>query len=142
MLSRCEEAPVECPAGVSSIHYAPGADLDDNSNELMGEIIRISRMDGLEACAELISTLNCIMTYPVCDITMTRLRPVCESQCQIISAELTRCLEMLPDEQFPLVTGSIFSQVACDDPESYYNFPSQYILDPTNDAECLMIGKL
>ena len=128
---------------MGSTHYAPSAPFIDNPDDLIDEIMRISQIPGLEMCAELINTLNCIITYPVCDANMTMLRPVCESQCELISEQLTQCLMGLPNEDFPLVTNNIFSNVTCDDPESYYNFPSQYILNSTDAAaECLMIGKL
>ena len=128
---------------MGSTHYAPGAPFIDDSDDLMDEILRINQIPGLEMCAELINKLNCIFTYPVYDTNVTYIRPVCESQCEVISDQLTQCLMGLPSEEFPLVTGSILSNVTCDDPESYYNFPSQYILNSTDDAaECLMIGKL
>ena len=141
MFSRCVAAPIECAAAVRSTGYAPGTQVSDDPDDIIDEIMRINQIPGLAMCAELINMLNCIITYPVCDATMTMLRPVCESQCETISEQLAQCLGRLPSEEFPLVTDNIFSEVACDDPKSYYNFPSQYILDSTNNAECLMIGK-
>ena len=142
LLLRCVETPAECADVVGSTHYTPGAPfIDDNPIEVMNEITRISQIPGMETCAELISMLNCIFTYPVCDADMARLRPICESQCEEITNQLTQCLMSLPEGEFPLVTDNIFSEVTCDDPESYYNFPARYILDSTNNAECLRIGK-
>ena len=142
LLLRCVDTPDECADVVGSTHYTPGAPfIDDNPIEVMNEIMRISQMPGMETCAELINMLNCILTYPVCDATVTRLRPICESQCEMITDLLTQCLMSLPEGEFPLVTDNIFSEVTCNDPESYYNFPSQYILDSTDNDQCLMIGK-
>ena len=142
MLSRCEATPIECADAVRSTNYTPGAPfIDDNPIEVMNEIMKISQIPGMAMCAELINMLNCILTYPVCDATVTRLRPICESQCEMITNQLTQCLMSLPEGEFPLVTDNIFSEVICDDPESYYNYPARYILDPTNNAECLRIGK-
>ena len=145
MLSRYEITPVECAAAVRSTHYAPGAPfIDDNPNDAIDEIMRITQIPGMAMCAELINILNCIITYPVCEVAeanVARLRPICESQCEEITNQLTQCLMSLPEGEFPLVTDNIFSEVTCDDPESYYNFPGQYILDSTNNAECLRIGK-
>ena len=142
MLSRCEATPIQCADVVGSTHYTPGAPfIDDNPNDTIDEIMRISQMPGMAMCAELINMLNCILTYPVCDATVTRLRPICESQCEMITNQTTQCLMSLPEGEFPLVTDKIFSEVTCDDPESYYNFPARYILDSTNNVECLRIGK-
>ena len=142
MLSRCEATPIECAVAMRSTHYTPGAPfIDHNPIEVMNEIMRIRQMPGMAMCAELFNMLNCILTYPVCDATVSRLRPICESQCEEITNQLTQCLMSLPEGEFPLVTDNIFSEVTCDDPESYYNFPARYILDSTNNAECLRIGK-
>ena len=141
LLLRCVETPTDCADAVRSTHYPPGASfIDDNPIEIINEITRISQIPGMAMCAELINMLDCILTYPVCDADMERLRPICESQCEMMTNQLTQCLMSLPEGEFPLVT-DIFSEVTCDDPESYYNFPSQYILDSTDNDECLRIGK-
>ena len=137
---RCEEIPAGCATALSNTHYAPGTPLiDADPDAIMSEIQRIYQIPGLAICGELINTLNCIISYPVCSVNMRRLRPICRSQCPMITDQLTQCLMELSSDDFPIVNEIFFTDLTCEDPESYYIFPLQYISNPN---DCLIISKL
>ena len=128
---------------MSNTHYAPGTPLiDADSDAIMSEIQRIYQIPGLAICGELINTLNFIISYPVCNVNTRMLRPICRSQCQMITEQLTQCLMELSSDDFPIVNEILFTDLACEDPESYYIFPLQYISDLSNPSDCLTISKL
>ena len=141
-LCRCEAIPLECATIVGSIHYAPGIPfIDETPADIMNETQRINQLPNFATCAELINTLICIISFPICDDNNETLLPICLSQCQMITNQLTMCLTDLSlIGSFPIVIELFYAEIICEDPETYYSYPWQYISD--NTADCLMIGKL
>ena len=128
---------------MSNILYAPGTSLiDAQHNAIMSEIQNIQEIPELAMCEELMNTLNCMISYPVCSVNTGRLRPICRSQCEMINDQLTQCSMELPSDAFPIVNEIFFTDFACEDPQSYYIFPSQYISNLSHPNDCLMISKL
>ena len=127
---------------MGSTLYAPGIPfIDEPPADLMNETQRINQLPNFATCAELINILICIISYPICDDNNETLLPICLSQCQMITNQLTHCLaELSLIGSFPILFELFFEEILCEDPGTYYNYPLQYISD--NTADCLMIGKL
>ena len=139
---RCEEIPVGCATALSNTYYAPGTSLIDAEPEaIMSEIQGIHQIPELAMCEELINTLNCLISYPVCSVNMKRLKPICQSQCEMITNLVTTCLRELSSHNFPIVNEILHTGQACENPENYYIFPSKYISDSSNPSDCLTISK-
>ena len=142
----CAKFPPEdfCSTVLSnSTHYAPGTlGINVNLDELKDEVKRIRNLPEFTTCIELINTLDCIIRYPACNANKEKLIPICQSQCLLIDVQIPQCLLHLENNllmtDFPLVK-ELLRSVECDQPESYYNFPSHYI--ETNSTDCLMISK-
>ena len=140
---RCEEIPVGCATTLSNTQYAPGTSLINAEPEaIMSEIQGIHQIPELAMCEELINTLNCLISYPVCSVNMRRLRPICQSQCEMITNQVTPCLSELSNHNFPIVNEILHTGQACKYPENYYIFPLQYISNSSNPSDCLTISKL
>ena len=143
IICSCEEKPQDsCSTILSNTHYAPGTlGIDANPVELSDEISRIKNSSDLTICIELIDILSCVTRYPACSDNMKTIIPICESQCLIIDFQIAQCLIHLEDnmlnQEFPLVR-TLLGSVECDEPETYYNFPTHYF--ETNSSECLMLG--
>ena len=123
-------------------HYAPGKlAIDINPDELQDEIMRIGNLQDFTTCIELIDAINCVIRYPACSANLKKVSPVCQSQCLSIDYQIVQCLVHLEDNMlisdFPLVVG-LLRTVECDEPETYYNFPSDYI--DNNSTGCLMLS--
>ena len=145
-INSCEEMPQDfCSTTFPNItHYAPGTlAIDANPDELQHEISRIGNLQDFTMCIELIDAINCIIRYPACSANMKKVTPVCQSQCLSIDYQTVQCLIYLEDNMlvsdFPLVV-NLLETVECDEPETYYNFPSDYI--DSNSTDCLMLSKL
>lgn len=141
----CIKSPPEdfCFTALSSTYYAPGTlGINVNLDDLTDEVKRIRNLPEFTVCLELINTLDCIIRYPACNANTQKLIPICQSQCLLIDAQIPQCLLYLENNflmtDFPSVE-ELLRSVECDDPESYYNFPSHYI--ETNSTDCLMISK-
>ena len=142
----CRELPQEqfCSTLLTNDHYAPGASwIGANPDDLNDEISQINELMEFAVCGELLSTLNCMVRYPVCDTNTEMLIPICEPQCLLIDAQIKQCSFNLennfPGSEFPLVK-NLFNSIECDEPDTYYNFPLLYI--ETNSTKCLTISKL
>ena len=144
MLCRCERAgdiPAQCSGIVRNALYAPSTPLiDEDPDQLFEEISEITELPGLAMCGELFNTLYCTFRYPACSANMQRLRPLCQSQCQMITDQVTQCLNDLPSENFPIVSKMLFNDIICEEPDNYYRFPIRYASD--NPDNCLNISKL
>ena len=144
IVCRCEEISEQsCSTDVTNTHYAPGYSILINNSyaDLIAEINRIQRdqIPGAGGCSQLLDALSCVIRWPACNTDFEQLIPICETQCPTINRQIMQCLMNLPSADFPLVT-SVFSEFECTSPESYYNFPSQYIEEFS--INCLMISKL
>ena len=125
----------------SNALYAPSTPLfTGDPDAFFEEISRITELPGLAMCGELFNTLYCTFRYPACTANMQRLRPTCQSECSMITDQVTQCLNDSPSENFPIVSEMLLSGLMCEEPESYYRFPSQYISN--NSDDCLLISKL
>ena len=121
--------------------YAPSTSLfSEDPDVFFEEISQITELPGLAMCGELFNTLYCTFRYPACTANMRWLRPICQSECSMITDQVMQCLNDLPSEDFPIVSEMLLSDVSCEEPESYYRFPSQYISN--NPDHCLIISKL
>ena len=141
----CVESPQDfCSTSLSNTHYAPGTlGINVNPDDLKDEIKKIRNLQEFVTCIELINILDCIIRYPACNSSSQKLIPICQSQCLLIEAQMPQCLLHLENNllmsDFPMVE-ELLRSVDCDNPESYYNFPSYHI--ETNSTDCLMIGEL
>lgn len=141
----CAETPQDFCSTVHVLpntHYAPGTlRINADADELKDEIRRIRNLADFSTCIELINELNCVIRYPACSANMKKLIPLCKSQCLSIDYQIAQCLIYLEDNMlisdFPLVV-NLLTSVECDEPETYYNFPLDYI--ENNSTECLMLS--
>ena len=145
-LYSCEETPQDFCSSMfpNNTHYAPGTlGIDVNLDKLQDEISRMSNLQDFTMCIELIDALNCLIKYPACSVNMKKVSPICQSQCLTVYYQTAQCLIYLEDNMrildFPLVV-DLLRTVECDEPDTYYNFPSDYI--DNNSTDCLMLSKL
>ena len=131
-MCRCEEieeVPVECASVLTSTTlFAPGTPvINEDPDEVLAEINRINESPGLAMCGELFNTLYCIIRYPPCG-DMELLRPICEPTCNMINEQIFQCLDSLSSaDSYPIVTELLSGGLNCEQPETYYGFPPQYI---------------
>ena len=142
----CKETPQEFCSTIlpNNDHYAPGTSgIDADPNELEDEIRRIEDLQDFTTCIELIDALYCTIKHPACSANLKKVSPICQSQCLSIDYQTVQCLIYLEDNNlitdFPLVV-DLLRTVECDEPDTYYNFPSDYI--DNNSTDCLMLSKL
>ena len=139
----CAEIPQNdsCSNVLAHTHYAPGTlAINVDPDDLDDEIRQINELPDFDNCAELINKLNCMITYPACSVNREQLIPLCPSQCPQLSVQIAQCsLDLLNvyNSDFQLVQ-KLLNSFECDDPQTYYNFPSQYI--ENNSTNCLMIS--
>ena len=139
----CEDFPQNnsCSTVLAHTHYAPGTlGFDVDPDDLDDEIERINELPDFNNCAELINTLNCLMTFPACSRDTEKLIPICQSQCPLLNVQTAQCsldLLNLHNSEFPLVN-RLLHVFDCDDHNAYYNFPRRYV--ETNRTNCLMIS--
>ena len=91
------------------------------------EIIR--RLDPLDTCRAFISTIVCVFRFPACDETRGTIVPICRSDCSIVDLIVELCTSQQffrNNPEFPAVN-RFFDTFECLEPQSYYNFPAQYI---------------
>ena len=145
-LYSCKELPEEdfCFTLLPSNHFAPGtSEISANPSDLNDEISQINELMEFTTCGELLNTLNCLVKYPACSADTKKLIPICDTQCLLIDVQIKQCLinleDKFPGSDFPLVK-NLLRSIECDEAETYYNFPFQYI--EANSTNCLMLSKL
>ena len=81
-----------------------------------------------------------MFSFPACNPITGRILPICSNRCGVVNFVIGECsLEFFRnDPEFPNVN-RLLDIFVCDQPESYYNFPLQYIetMDPD---DCSSIG--
>lgn len=133
-----------CSTLLTNHHYAPGTLwISSNHSDLNDEIRQINELTDFTRCGELLNTLNCVIRHPACSANTKKLVSICHSQQLTINFQIKLCLLHLEDSgvhssDFPLVK-NLLNSVDCVDPETYYNFPLQYV--ETNSTNCLMLSK-
>ena len=142
----CKELPEEdfCLTLLASDHFAPStSEISANPSDLNDEISQINELMEFTTCGELLNTLNCLVKYPACSTDTEKLIPICDTQCLQIDVQIKQCLinleDKIPGSDFLLVK-NLLRSIECDEAETYYNFPFQYI--ETNSTNCLMLSKL
>ena len=125
-------------------HYAP------NTFELVGTVFTeiqniIQLLPQSSVCRGFIGTVICVFRFPACNPNTGKILPICPFVCPTVECIVNECsLEFFAgDPNFPEVN-RLLSEFNCSFPQTYYNFPSQYISsgsDFTND-ECTLISKL
>ena len=96
----------------------------------------IHQLDPLDTCRIFISTLICVFKYPACNDTTGKVLPICPGICTIVDDIVNLCTEsqfFRRNPDFPAVNDFLDTFV-CLEPQSYYNFPVQYI--ETNPNDC------
>jgi len=123
----------------------PGAHYAPNTFELVGEVFAeiqeiIQRLPQSSVCRGFIGTVICVFRFPGCDPGTGKILPICPLACPIVDCIVDDCsLEFFAgDPNFPAIN-QLLNAFVCDDPQTYYNFPSQYISDPNEN--CSFIGK-
>ena len=78
--------------------------------------------------------------FPACNATTGRILPICPDVCSFVDAVVMPCTNgfFRNNPDFPAVN-QLLDAFVCLEPQSYYNFPSQYIETDPND--CLKICK-
>ena len=82
----------------------------------------------------------CVFSFPACNPATGRILPICSNRCGVVDIVIGRCsLEFFRnDPEFPAIN-QFLDTFVCNEPETYYNFPLQYIetMDPN---DCSSIG--
>ena len=144
IIFRCIEKQQDfCSTILPIAYYAPGTlGINADPDELKDEIRRIRNLPDFTACIELINALDCVIKYPSCSANMNKIVPICQSQCRSIDYQIIECLIHLENNmlisEFQLVH-NLLETVECEEPETYYNFPVEYI--KINSTDCLMLSK-
>ena len=93
-------------------------------------------MDPLDVCSSLLYTVNCVLKYPACKATTGKILPICQTFCGAVDNFVDICTEsqfFRNNSDFPIVN-HLLDTFVCLDPQSYYNFPAQYIETDPNDC--------
>ena len=93
-----------------------------------------------DICRAFISIVICVFGFPACNPTTGRILPICRNRCPIVDLIVAQCSEefFIDNPEFPAVN-RLLDTFVCREPQSYYNFPIQYIeTDDPND--CSEIG--
>ena len=82
----------------------------------------------------------CALNFPACNPITGRVLPICEDQCILVDEIIRQCSTEFfrHNPEFPTVN-RFLNTFVCDRPETYYNFPLQYI-ETTNPNDCSLIG--
>ena len=151
----CTEIPsVEtCLPQLQSSFYAPGT--FDSTGQVFSEFQEIiRRLDPLDICRAFISTVICVFRFPACNETRGTILPICRDICGLVDGIVNQCTEeqfFRNNPDFPAVN-QLLDTFVCSEPQSYYNFPIQYIETDPNicsgfckyiyihaDAVCLFV---
>ena len=92
-----------------------------------------NQSEPINQCVDVIETLECLVTLPVCNDTTGMIIPICPSLCTMINSTIVECRELLVNNNldFPLVNQLL--SINCSNPTTYYKFPSHIIENGTND---------
>ena len=93
-------------------------------------------MDPLDFCRVFISTVYCVFEYPACNDTTGKILPICPDICGLVDGVVNQCTEsqfFRHNPNFPAVN-HLLDTFVCLEPQSYYNFPAQYIETDPNDC--------
>ncbi|XP_065909293.1 uncharacterized protein [Dysidea avara] len=117
-------------------HYAPNGSYVVTDRRLLGDelAVIIGQYGTDHQCVELIQTLTCLVTSPVCTAAEGKLTPICPQSCQTTDQIILECSMITVN--FTSVN-QLLTTINCFDPQSYYIFPSQNI-EPI-DGECISI---
>ena len=98
----------------------------------------ISQLDPFNACRVFITTVICVFRFPACNDTTGTILPICSSLCPTVDAIVMECsLEFFRNNSdFPAVN-ELLDTFVCLEPQTYYNFPAQYI----DTEQCSAFGK-
>ncbi|XP_065910180.1 tyrosine-protein kinase receptor TYRO3-like isoform X2 [Dysidea avara] len=117
-------------------YYAP------NTFELVGAVFGeiqtiIRQLPQSSVCRGFIGTVVCVFRFPGCNPDTGKILPICSFVCPVVDCIVDACsLEFFRnDPNFPEVN-RLLDQFICRVPQTYYNFPSQYISD---DSDCSLI---
>ena len=111
---------------------------DELSNEFQTIIRQLNQLD---ACRGHLTYVMCLRRFPACNDTTGRLTPLCLTDCPTFGNTITidECSGsfFINNQDFPLIN-ELVNSVSCE-PESYINFPRQYIGNASN--ECVVFSK-
>ena len=133
----CIEVPEEdtCRPQLQNSHYAP--ETFDSTGQVFREFQDIIReLDPLDFCRVFISTVICVFRYPACNDTTGKILPICPDICGLVDGVVNQCTEsqfFRHNPDFPAVN-HLLDTFVCLEPQSYYNFPAQYIETDPNDC--------
>ena len=96
----------------------------------------IRQLDPLNPCRGYTTYLMCLHRFSSCNVTTGRLLPICPTVCPTVDDIIEQCLtEFIND---PAVN-RIVDRFECQEPQTLYNFPLQYVSTDPND--CIELGK-
>lgn len=81
------------------------------------------------------STVVCVFRFPACNATSGKILPICHSICPLVDEILAQCSKgfFVGNSTFANVN-RLLGNFECRKPQSYYNFPLQYIASDPNDC--------
>ena len=124
-----------CLPQLENLFYAPTT--ISSSGQVFSEFQDIIReMDPLDVCRAFISTIICVFRFPACNPTTGRILPICPDICGLVDTVVGLCTEsqfFRNNPEFPAVN-ELLDTFICLEPQSYYNFPAQYIETDPNDC--------
>lgn len=123
-------------------HYAPNT--FEFVGQVFGEIQSIIRqLPQTSVCRGFVNTVVCVFRFPACNPETGKILPICPFVCPTVDCIVNECsLEFFAgDPNFPEVN-RLLDIFMCNNPQTYYNFPSQYIStgDELN-VDCSLISK-
>ena len=129
-ICRCIEVPKEetCRPQIQNSFYAPGT--FDSTGQLFSEFQEIiSQLNTLDLCRAFLSAVICVFRFPACNETRGTILPICRDICHIVDSIIEQCASgqnFRHNPRFPAVN-TLLDTFVCLQPETYYNFPVQYI---------------
>ena len=144
-ISSCEpiDSSKNCHPPLSNTHFATtGSELINERVEVFDELDQLEGELGTDHdCIELLRQLDCVLSQPACNPDTGRVTPICPELCPEIDQSIAdSCANQSfvnNTIQFQHLNSLI--QFNCSDPESYFNFPSAYFSNSSDD--CLFFGK-
>ena len=135
LIRRCIEIPdtEACLPRILNSFYAPGT--FDSTGQVFSELREIFfQLDPMDTCRTLIITVICVFSFPACNERRGTILPICRSICDVVDLIVERCTSQQffrNNSAFPAVN-RLFDTFVCLEPQSYYNFPAQYIESDPN----------
>jgi len=125
-----------CLLQLSNSFYAPAT--FDYTEELS---LEIRNLDPLNNCTGFITTMICIFRFPACNPSTGKTLPICTSICDSVDSIAKQCLlEYFGNNtEFPVVN-QLLSAFRCHEPQTYINFPLQYI-ETDDPDDCSEFGE-